>query len=81
MSPLGGMIKMGLKAESILERALDMGRLGKGRGRRVSVSDSFLAWFKLKMVAHEGRESSAQDDSLRKPTFSVLINGMCSVWV
>lgn len=42
MSPLGGMIKMGLKAESILERALDMGRLGKGRGRRVSVSDSFF---------------------------------------
>lgn len=38
---------MGLKAENILERALDMGRLGRGKRRGVSVSDFFLAWFNV----------------------------------
>lgn len=50
-------------------------------GGRFTVSNSFFAWFKMKVVSHKGRESSAQDDSGRKPIFSVLINGMSSVWV
>lgn len=44
------MIKMGLKAESILEGALIRDCRGGGGG--LSVSNSFFAWFKRKVVAH-----------------------------
>lgn len=76
--PLGGMIKIGFKAESIFERGLwtcdgPAWRWGS------SVSSSFFLPGSGPWWLEEGNVMPKMAG--RNPHFSVLINGMSSVWV